>query len=70
VKRILSWLVVSIAVVLAVVVGSRAMSAQDKYTLRLPNGLPFSEFRGYENWRVVSVSQTATFSRWRWQTAP
>ena len=58
-KRILSWLMVSIAVVLAVVVGGRAMSAQDKYTLRLPNGLPFSEFRGYENWAVVSVSQTA-----------
>jgi Cytochrome P460 len=51
--------VVSIAVVLAVVVGGSAMSAQDKYSLQLPNGLAFSEFRGYENWRVVSVSQTA-----------
>jgi hypothetical protein len=59
VTRILSWLMVIIAVVLAIVVGDRAMSAQDKYTLRLPNGLAFSEFRGYENWRVVSVSQTA-----------
>jgi len=57
--RILSWLMVIIAVVLAVVVGSRAMSAQDKYTLKPPNGLAFSEFRGYENWQVVSVSQTA-----------
>jgi Cytochrome P460 len=35
-----------------------AASAQDKYSLRLPNGLAFSEFRGYENWQVVSVSQT------------
>jgi hypothetical protein len=48
---------VSIAVVLAIV-GGIAYSAQDKYSLQLPNGLPFSEFRGYENWQVVSVSQT------------
>jgi Cytochrome P460 len=41
------------------VVGAIAWSAQDKYSLRLPNGLAFSEFRGYENWQVVSVSQTA-----------
>ena len=35
-----------------------AISSDDKYTLKLPNGLAFSEFRGYENWQVVSVSQT------------
>ena len=35
-----------------------AMAAQDKYTLRVPNGLAFSDFRGYENWEVVAVSQT------------
>ena len=39
-------------------VGTIAWSAQDKYSLRLPNGLAFSEFRGYEKWQVVSVSQT------------
>src|SRR5258707_1731898 len=50
--------IATIAVVLAVV-GGIAWSAQDKYSLRLPNGLAFSEFRGYENWQVVSVSQTA-----------
>ncbi len=38
------------------VVGGLAMSAQDKYTLKVPNGLAFSEFRGYEDWQVVSVS--------------
>ena len=49
------------AVALAVAIagfGVKAFSAQDKYTLRVPNGLPFSDFRGYENWQVVSVSQT------------
>src|SRR6267154_1776985 len=49
--------IATIAVVLAVV-GGIAQSAQDKYSLRLPNGLAFSEFRGYEDWQVVSVSQT------------
>src|ERR1700735_1859438 len=39
------------------VVGGWAMSAQDKYTLKVPNGLAFSEFRGYEAWQVVSISK-------------
>ncbi len=26
--------------------------------MSVPNGLAFSDFRGYENWQVVSVSQT------------
>jgi hypothetical protein len=38
--------------------GGRADSAQDEYTLQVPNGLAFSDFRGYENWQVVAVSQT------------
>ncbi len=38
--------------------GGAAFSAQDKYTLQVPNGLAFSDFRGYEDWQVVSVSQT------------
>ena len=48
---------VALGMVLAVL-GGRAFSAQDKYTLRVPNGLAFSDFRGYENWQVVAVSQT------------
>jgi hypothetical protein len=56
--RVSSWLMVIIAVVLAVLVGGRAMSAQDKYTLKVPNGLAFSEFKGYEDWQSVAVSQT------------
>jgi len=35
-----------------------AIAAQDKYTLRVPNGLAFSDFRGYESWQVVAASQT------------
>jgi len=33
-----------------------ALSTQDKYTLRVPGGLAFSEFRGYESWQTISVS--------------
>jgi hypothetical protein len=46
----------TIAVVLAVL-GGRAISAQDKYTVQVPNGLAFSEFRGFEDWPTVAVSQ-------------
>ena len=46
-------------VLLGVLATGAAISGQDKYTVRVPNGLAFSEFRGYENWQVVSVSQTA-----------
>jgi hypothetical protein len=35
-----------------------AVAAQDRYTLKVPNGLAFSEFRGYEDWQVVAPSQT------------
>jgi hypothetical protein len=56
--RTSSWLVVIIAVALAVLVGGTALSAQDKATLQVPNGLAFSEFKGYEDWSAVAVSQT------------
>ncbi|MGD0845790.1 MAG: cytochrome P460 family protein, partial [Geobacteraceae bacterium] len=46
-----------IIVVLLAVVASMAISAQDKYTVKVPNGLAFSDFRGYEDWAVVSISQ-------------
>jgi hypothetical protein len=46
-----------IAVSLAIL-GGVAISAQDKYTVQVPNGLAFSEFRGFEDWQTVAVSQT------------
>ena len=30
--------------------------AQDKYAVKIPNGLAFSEFRGYEGWAVIAIS--------------
>ena len=55
-KNILSFVMVIIALMLGVL-GGRAIPVQDKYTLKVPNGLAFSEFRGYETWQVVSISQ-------------
>jgi hypothetical protein len=37
--------------------GGMALAAQDKYTVQVPGGLAFSEFRGYEDWQAVAVSQ-------------
>jgi hypothetical protein len=54
--------VASLAVSVLAVLGGRAIYAQDtgqaKYTVQVPNGLAFSEFRGYEAWQTVATSQT------------
>jgi hypothetical protein len=42
---------------------SSAISAkqdQDRYNVKIPGGLAFSEFRGYEKWQVIAVSQNQT----------
>jgi hypothetical protein len=50
-KRILIG-VASIAVLAGFV-----LLAEDKYTAKVPGGLSFSEFRGYERWQTISVSR-------------
>jgi hypothetical protein len=57
VTRTTSGLMAIAAAALAVL-GGRVISAQDKYSVQVPNGLALSEFRGYEDWQVVAVSQT------------
>jgi hypothetical protein len=47
--------VVSLAAVFGVAVS--AANDQDKYTVKVPGGLAFSEFKGYESWQVIAVSQ-------------
>jgi hypothetical protein len=58
VTRTPSSMILIIAVMLAVF-GGIAIAAQDRYTLKLGK-LAFSDFRGYENWEDVAVSQTET----------
>jgi hypothetical protein len=60
VKRKSIGVVVLVEVFLSVLVALAmvaALAAQNKYTVKVPNGLAFSEFRGYEAWQVVSISQ-------------
>ncbi len=47
---------VGVTVSLAVLAAGAAIPAQDKYAVKVPNGLAFSEFRGYESWQTISVS--------------
>ena len=48
---------IMITVVTLAAFGGMVLAAQDKYTVQVPGGLAFSEFRGYEHWPVVAVSQ-------------
>jgi len=51
------WIVATTMLALAVM-GGVAVSKQDKYTLKLPNGLAFSDFKGYEDWQLISSAET------------
>jgi Cytochrome P460 len=44
------------AAILGILATGAAISAQDKYSLKVPGGLAFSEFKGYETWQAISVS--------------
>lgn len=45
------------AISIAVLASGAAFSAgQDKYSVKVPDGLAFSEFKGYESWQVIAVS--------------
>jgi hypothetical protein len=46
--------ITTVAVLLTIPSGTAL--AQDKYAVKVPGGLAFSEFRGYENWQLVSAS--------------
>ena len=56
--RLRKWLIASgVVITVVATLGGITLAAQDKYTLQVTGGLAFSEFRGYESWQVVSVSQ-------------
>jgi hypothetical protein len=50
----------TIAIAAAALAGlvATAVYAQDKYSLKSPSGISFSDFRGYEDWSVVSSART------------
>jgi hypothetical protein len=49
----LAWLA---AVSASVSASDVPVATQDKYSLRVPGGLAFSEFKGYESWQTISMS--------------
>jgi Cytochrome P460 len=48
---------ISIGAVALSILAGIAVAAQDRYAVKVPDGLAFSEFKGYEDWRNVAVSQ-------------
>jgi hypothetical protein len=53
-----SRLMIAIATAVFAVLGGMAGYAQDKYSLSSPDEIAFSDFRGYEDWAVVSSART------------
>jgi len=62
VKRIGGFTIVATAVAVLAVLVAVVLYAQsqdnDKYSLKSPSGIAFSDFRGYEDWAVVSSART------------
>ncbi|WP_372786788.1 cytochrome P460 family protein [Phenylobacterium sp.] len=49
---------IAIATAVFAVTGGAATHAQDKYALKSPSGIAFADFKGYEDWSVVSSART------------
>jgi Cytochrome P460 len=49
---------IAMAAAVFVVLGGAAVFAQEKYSLKSPDGIAFSDFKGYEDWAVVSSART------------
>ncbi len=60
VERIAGFTILATAVAVLAVLAATvyAHDGQDKYSLKSPSGIAFSDFRGYEDWSVVSSART------------
>jgi len=58
VGRIASFTLVAIAAAGFAVFTSAAANVHNKYSLKSPSGISFSDFRGYEDWAVVGPART------------
>jgi hypothetical protein len=47
-----------IVTIAALATAGWAIAAQDKYTVKVTNGLAFADVRGYEDWQAVGPSHT------------
>src|SRR3954468_20761705 len=58
VRRMAVFTIIATAVAVIAVGVVTAVYANDKYSLKSPSGIAFSDFRGYEDWAVVSSART------------
>jgi hypothetical protein len=57
-ERIAGFTIVATVVAALAAFVATAVYAQGKYSLTSPGGIAFSDFRGYEDWAVVSSART------------
>jgi len=58
VKRMAGFAMIATGAALIAVPVVKAVDPQDKYSLKSPSGIAYSDFRGYEDWSVVSTAKT------------
>ena len=59
IKHIPAFAIFAVTALLVILGGAILYGqGQDKYSLRSPGGIAFSDFRGYEDWSVVSSART------------
>jgi len=51
-----SMLTIGLTMAVTAIWSVTTVYGQDKYTVKVPGGLAFSEFKGYESWQAVSAS--------------
>jgi len=57
-ERIAAFTIVATAAAAFAFLVAAVVYAQDKYSLKSPSGIAFSDFRGYEDWAVASTART------------
>jgi hypothetical protein len=57
-ERISTFAIVATTVAALAVLVATAVYAQSKYSLVSPSGIAFSDFKGYEDWALVSSART------------
>jgi len=58
-KKPVSAFAIAVAVLVALN-GVALLPQQNRYALKVPDGLAFSEFKGYDAWQTIAVSETET----------
>jgi hypothetical protein len=62
-KRLAGFSVIAAAVAALTVFVVAAADPPDKYTLKSPSGIAFSDFSGYEDWAVVSSAEQSPIQK-------